>query len=60
MAYDTLFKETEPDSTPMADLPPDDENEALIDAEKTYKITVMGVVLFGLAALFIIMQTRMG
>ena len=40
--------------------PPDSENEALIDAEKTFKITVISAVLFGLAALFIIMQTRMG
>ena len=40
--------------------PPDSENEAIIDAEKTFKITVIGAVLFGLAALFIIMRTRMG
>jgi hypothetical protein len=40
--------------------PPDAENEALIDAEKTFKITVIGAVLFCLAALFIIMRTRMG
>lgn len=39
---------------------PDEENEALIDAEKTFKITVIGSILFGLAALFIIMSTRMG
>lgn len=39
---------------------PDSENEALLDAEKTFKITVMGAILFGLAALFIIMRTRMG
>ena len=31
--------------------PPDEENEALIDAEKTFKITVLGSILFGLAAL---------
>ena len=36
------------------------ENEALIDAEKTFKWTVIGAILFGLAALFIIMRTRMG
>ena len=41
-------------------LPPDAENEALIDAAKTFKITVFGSILFGLAALFIIMATRMG
>ncbi len=39
---------------------PDSENEALVDAEKTFKITVIGAILFGLAALFIIMRTRMG
>jgi hypothetical protein len=40
--------------------PPDDENEAIIDAQKTFVITVVGAVLFCLAALFIIMATRMG
>jgi hypothetical protein len=40
--------------------PPDAENEALIDAEKTFKITVISAVLFGLAALYIIMKTRIG
>lgn len=44
----------------VPDVPPDAENEALLDAEKTYKITVIGAVLFCLAALFIIMSTRMG
>jgi len=39
---------------------PDSENEALMDAEKTFKITVIGAILFGLAALFIILRTRMG
>jgi len=58
MTYDTLFEESEPN--PIPDPPSDDENEALIDAEKTYKITLIGVILFGLASLFIIMQTRMG
>jgi hypothetical protein len=58
MTYDSLFDETLPNPVPQ--LPPDSENEALIDAEKTYKITAIGVILFGLAALFIIMRTRMG
>lgn len=58
MTYDTLFEESEPNSIPAP--PPDDENEALIDAEKTFKITLISVILFGLASLFIIMQTRMG
>jgi len=58
MTYDSLFKEGQPN--PIPDPPTDDENEALLDAEKTFKITVIGAVLFGLAALFIIMSTRMG
>jgi hypothetical protein len=40
--------------------PPDSENEAVIDAEMTFKITVISALLFCLAALFIIMGTRMG
>jgi hypothetical protein len=40
--------------------PPDSENEAILDAAKTFKITAIGAVLFCLAALFIIMSTRMG
>ncbi|MCH1569945.1 MAG: hypothetical protein L7S64_01270 [Longimicrobiales bacterium] len=38
----------------------DSDNEALLDAEKTFKITVIGAVLFGLSALFIILRTRLG
>ena len=49
--------ESKPSVPPM---PTDSENEALIDAEKTFKITVIGSILFGLAALFIILRTRMG
>jgi hypothetical protein len=40
--------------------PPDSENEAIIDAEKTFKIAVISSLLFCLAALFIIMGTRLG
>lgn len=40
--------------------PEDGENPALIDAEKTFKITAMSAILFVLAALFIILRTRMG
>ena len=41
--------------------PPEDaENPALIDAEKTFKITLVSALLFCLAAAFIIMRTRMG
>lgn len=39
---------------------PDDENPALIDALKTFKVTVISAVLFVLAALLIILRTRMG
>ncbi len=38
----------------------DAESEALVDAAKTFKWTLIGAILFGLAALFIIMRTRMG
>lgn len=44
----------------VPEVPSDEENEALIDAQKTYRITVLGAILFGLASLFIIMSTRMG
>ena len=40
--------------------PPDRENPAIIDAEKTFKITVISALLFCLAAAFIILRTRMG
>jgi len=40
--------------------PPDEQNEALLDASKTFTITAIGAVLFCAAALFIILRTRMG
>lgn len=40
--------------------PPDAENPAIIDAEKTFRITLISAVLFVAAAVFIIMRTRMG
>jgi hypothetical protein len=47
--------------SPGASAPPSDaESEAIVDAAKTFKITALGAVLFCLAALFIIMSTRMG
>lgn len=46
------------DEVPAA--PPDSENPALIDAEKTFKIMAISAVLFVLAAAFIIIRTRMG
>lgn len=51
---------TEANRTGVPALPPDSENEAIIDAELTFKITVISALLFCLAALFIIMGTRMG
>ena len=39
---------------------PDEENPALIDAWKTFKITAISAILFCLAALGIILMTRMG
>jgi len=38
--------------------PPDSENEAIIDALKTFKITAISAVLFCLAAAVIILVTR--
>jgi hypothetical protein len=38
----------------------DAENPAIIDAEKTFKITLISALLFCLAASFIILRTRMG
>ncbi len=41
-------------------LPPDSENPALLDAEKTFKVTMLIALVFCLAAAFIILRTRMG
>ncbi|MDH3205960.1 MAG: hypothetical protein OEO79_05075 [Gemmatimonadota bacterium] len=38
--------------------PADNENEALIDAEKTFKVTLISAALFCLAAAVIILVTR--
>ena len=46
-----------PDGVPA--LPPDDQNEALIDARKTFVITAIGAVLFCGAALTIILGLGM-
>jgi len=49
--------------TPLPPVPPppsDAENQALIDAAKTFKWTLIGAVLFVLSAVFLIMRTRMG
>lgn len=45
---------------PVPPLPPDAENPALIDAEKTFRIAMISAVLFVAAAVLIIMRTRMG
>ena len=58
MAYDSLLDETPPGAPEPP--PPDDENPALEDALQTFKITVIGAILFGLASLAIILRTRMG
>jgi hypothetical protein len=49
---------TPPPPAPPA--PPDAENQALIDAAKTFRWTVIGAVLFVLSAVFLNMRTRMG
>jgi hypothetical protein len=46
--------------SPVPPPPPDGENEALIDARKTYVILLLSAVGFVGAAVFIIMRTRMG
>jgi hypothetical protein len=49
------------DPKPVArQAPADAENPALIDAEKLFKIILMSAVLFVLAALFVILRTRLG
>jgi len=45
---------------PVPPPPSDAENQALIDAGKTFKWTLIGAVLFVLSAVFLIMRTRMG
>ena len=55
---ETNVQESQPAGVPAA--PPDEENPAIIDALKTFKITVISAVLFCLAALVIILSTRSG
>ena len=45
---------------PVPAPPSDAENQAIMDAAKTFRWTVIGAVLFVLAAVFLIMRTRMG
>jgi hypothetical protein len=57
MAHATHTPSTSPDQPPP---PADAENPAIIDAEKTFRITLISALLFCLAASFIILRTRMG
>jgi hypothetical protein len=59
MAYDSLFKETQP-AAPITLPEPDDTNPALLDAYKTFKITAISAALFVAASIGIILMTRMG
>lgn len=38
----------------------DSDNEAIMDASKTFVITAIGAILFCAAALFVILSTRIG
>lgn len=51
---------TRPTQNDVPAPPGDSENPALIDAEKTFRATVIGALIFVLSAVFIIMRTRMG
>jgi len=57
MAHPPAPRSHQPDVPPP---PGDAENPAIIDAEKTFKITLISAILFCLAASFIILRTRMG
>jgi hypothetical protein len=57
MAHSTANAPRQPD---VPAPPADAENPAIIDAEKTFKITLISALLFCLAASFIILRTRMG
>ena len=50
----------DPHPIPPEPAPTDAENQAIVDAAKTFKWTVIGAALFVLAAVFLIMRTRMG
>ncbi|MGE0159598.1 MAG: hypothetical protein AB7T31_09295 [Gemmatimonadales bacterium] len=45
---------------PVPTPPGDGENPAIIDAAKTFRWTLFGALLFVVAAVFLIMRTRMG
>lgn len=49
-----------PELPPVPPPPPDAENPAIIDAEKTFKITLISALLFVLAGAYIVLRTRMG
>jgi len=56
MAHTTASPSPQPD---VPAPPADGENPALIDAEKTFRITLISAFLFCLAAAFIILRTRL-
>ena len=57
MSHSVVDKPSQP---PVPPPPGDAENPALIDAEKTFRITLITAFLFCLSAAFIILRTRMG
>jgi len=59
MSYNSLFKET-PRELPVPAPPADDQNPALVDALKTFRITAISAGLFIGASILIILATRMG
>ena len=55
---DHTLAERTPDGVPAP--PPDHENPALIDARKTFVVSVASAIVFIASALIIILRTRMG
>ncbi len=58
MTDDSQVDETTHGAVPAT--PDDADSPAMIDAEKTLKITLISALLFCLSAAFIILRTRMG
>ena len=57
MAHGSTPQKSQP---PVPALPPDSENEALIDAGKTFLWAMLGAVGFIAAGTIIVLMTRMG
>ena len=55
---DKALQERTPDGVPAPPL--DDDNAALIDAAKTFNITLISAILFCAAAIFLVLRTRGG